>query len=144
MEELLAEIEKMFSSRQSVITLKKQFEERRWNGNESFRDYLHDKMILGYRIPLPEQEILEYAIDGILDIALRNQARMINFRDQESLLTAFESRDALKKCGLGLSRKDRRSEEEVVINQIMNIEINDSTDNQTTELNINSEIAVEK
>ncbi|KAI4480836.1 hypothetical protein M0804_009933 [Polistes exclamans] len=90
MEELLAAIEKMFSSRQSIITLKKQFEERRWDGNESFRDYLHDKMILGYRIPLPEPEILEYAIDGIPDITLRNQARMINFRDQESLLTAFE------------------------------------------------------
>ncbi|KAI4486095.1 hypothetical protein M0804_006584 [Polistes exclamans] len=226
MEELLAAIEKMFSSRQSIITLRKQFEERRWNGNEPFRDYLHDKMILGYRISLPEQEILEYAIDGIPDITLRNQARMINFRDQESLLTAFEGnthyilvldtlldsgspvsfiknglvmgpidfvseqgneyyginnsrlqvhgsirvslklddgeridvrllvvpdttmvnsvilgRDALKKCGLGLSRKDRRSEEEIVINQIMNIEINDSTDNQTTELDINPEIA---
>ncbi|XP_043496498.1 uncharacterized protein LOC122520506 [Polistes fuscatus] len=52
MEELLAAIGKMFSSRQSVITLRRQFEERRWNGNESFRDYLHDKMILGYRTQL--------------------------------------------------------------------------------------------
>ncbi|KAI4487107.1 hypothetical protein M0802_012021 [Mischocyttarus mexicanus] len=43
------------------------------------------------RILLLEQEIVEYAINGIPDVNLRNQARMNNFRDQESLLLAFEN-----------------------------------------------------
>lgn len=88
--ELLRELRRMFQFQQSKVTLRKKFEERSWNKAESIHEYVHDKIILGNKISIPDDEILEYVIEGIPDVQLRDQARIQLFNNVDALLQAFE------------------------------------------------------
>lgn len=89
-DELLEELKRMFQFRQSKVTLRKKFQERTWNKSESIHEYVHDKIILGNKILIPDDEILEYVIEGIPDIHLRDQVRIQSFHNIDALLQAFE------------------------------------------------------
>lgn len=80
----------MFDLRPGKLALRREFESRVWRGGEPFCDYYHDKMILANRIPIAEDEILDYLIEGVMDQRLQNQARMMNYRTGTELLKAFE------------------------------------------------------
>lgn len=88
--QLLQRMKIMFDQRPNKLSLRQDFEKRKWNTGELFGDYHHDKIILAYRVPVPEDEILDYVIDGISDPGLRNQARMLRRRSTDELLEAFE------------------------------------------------------
>lgn len=51
---------------------------------------LYEKVILGNRVPVADEELVDYIIDGIPDETLRNQARLQNFDSKSALLKAFE------------------------------------------------------
>lgn len=89
-EALLCELKTMFDHRPSRITLRKKFEERVWKKGETFSDYVHQKVILGNRVPVEEDEMAEYIIDGIPDRILRDQARVSGLKTKADLLEAFE------------------------------------------------------
>lgn len=86
--ELLDRMKVMFDLRPTKVTMSRNFERRTWQSKESFSDYFHDKIILDNRAHIDE-EMLEYIIDGIPDIRLRDQAWMQRFRAKSSLLKAF-------------------------------------------------------
>jgi len=88
--DILHELKVMYNHRPSKIDLRKQFEARTWQSGETFHDYYHEKILKANRVPIPEDEILDYVIDGISDLHLRNQARMQNFMSTKNLLRAFE------------------------------------------------------
>ncbi|XP_071564275.1 uncharacterized protein Tsp26a isoform X1 [Temnothorax nylanderi] len=90
---LLEELKKaMFSNRRSKIAVWKQFEGRTWRWGEAFSEYLHDKVILANHVPVPDDEIIDYVIDGIWDPELRYyQARIQRFASTTPLLDAFET-----------------------------------------------------
>ncbi|XP_076392691.1 uncharacterized protein LOC143265294 [Megachile rotundata] len=88
---LLKEMKSMFDHRPSKLFLRREFERRVWTAEENFSDYYyHDKIILGNRVPIPAEELVDYSIDGITDSRLQNQARMMRFRSTEESLEAFE------------------------------------------------------
>lgn len=87
-EALLCEIK--FDHRPSRIALRKKFEERMWKKGETFSDYVHQKFILDNRVPIEEEELVEYIIDGIPDRALRDQARLSGLDSRAALFEAFE------------------------------------------------------
>lgn len=58
--------------------------------NEPFCNYYHEKVILINRIPIADDELLDYLIEGITDVQLQNQARLIGFVSKTELLMAFE------------------------------------------------------
>ncbi|XP_077270869.1 uncharacterized protein LOC143902051 [Temnothorax americanus] len=89
--DILLEMRKMYDHRQSKLKLRKQFEERKWKQGEAFSAYYHEKIILANRVPVDEEEILEYVIEGISSLQLRNQAKLQQFASKDELLTAFES-----------------------------------------------------
>lgn len=89
-EALLCELKNMFNYRPSRMKLRKDFEEREWKKGETFSDYMHEKVILGNRIPIDEDEIAEYIIDGISDRMLRDQAHVSGLKTKAALLEAFE------------------------------------------------------
>lgn len=89
-DQLLAGLREMFSHRQSKVIARKQFEERTWKKGETFNDYFHEKAILANRVPVADDEILDYIIDGIPDPVLRDQARIQGFSTKASLLRAFQ------------------------------------------------------
>lgn len=87
---LLSEMQEMYDHRPSKILLRKQFEERVWQREETFHQYVHEKVILANRVPVNEDEIIDYLIDGIPAVNLRDQACMGRFATKASLLQAFE------------------------------------------------------
>jgi len=75
-DDLLANLKDMFARKINKVALRRRFEERVWNGEEIFRDYLHDKKILANRVPIERTELINYIIEGIPDPFLRDQARI--------------------------------------------------------------------
>ncbi|XP_076660686.1 uncharacterized protein LOC143364060 [Halictus rubicundus] len=87
---ILREMKMMFDHRPSKLTLRKEFESRVWTAGEPFSEYCHDKVILGNRVPIASDELIDYLIDGIADTRLRDHARISRFRTTADLLEAFE------------------------------------------------------
>ncbi|XP_043276015.1 uncharacterized protein [Venturia canescens] len=90
LDQFLQEMQTMFDHRPNKVALRRQFENRRWKNGETFNDYHHQKIILANRVGIAEDEIVDYIIDGIPDTRLQDQARMQQFGDKMSLLSAFE------------------------------------------------------
>ncbi|CAL1685182.1 unnamed protein product [Lasius platythorax] len=84
-------MKQMFDQRPNRLTLRKDFEKRTWQTSESFADYCHEKVILAGQVPIDEDEIIDYVIDGVPDPRLRDQARLHWFAEVSELLKAFEN-----------------------------------------------------
>ncbi|KMQ84249.1 hypothetical protein RF55_18112 [Lasius niger] len=89
-DELLVELKNMFFHKPSKVHSRRQFEQRTWRRDETFNKYLHQKVIMGNRIKIDEDEMTEYIIEGIPDPMLRDQARVERLRIRRALLKAFE------------------------------------------------------
>jgi len=50
-----------------------------------------EKIILANRVPVDEEEMTEYIIDGISNVQLRNQVRLQQFEIKTELLVVFEN-----------------------------------------------------
>lgn len=80
----------MFDHKPRKLVLRKRFEERDWKYSETFSEYVHEKVIMGNRVPVEDDEIVDYIIEGIPDQALRNQAKLQTFESVDVLRKAFE------------------------------------------------------
>lgn len=89
-DELLLELRNMFFHELGRVHMRKQFEQRVWQRDETFNEYLHQNVILGNRIKIEEDEMVEYIIEGIPNPVLRDQARVQRLRTRRELLEAFE------------------------------------------------------
>ncbi|GJQ79226.1 hypothetical protein Trydic_g5470 [Trypoxylus dichotomus] len=67
---LKSEMVKMFKSREDKITMMKNFKARRWKKSEKFATYFHEKVLLGNRIGLVEDDLINYIIDGMDKLCL--------------------------------------------------------------------------
>ena len=76
----------MFDHRQNRLDLRKKFESRIWKTSESFKDYFHEKIILANAASVDEEDIIDYIVDGIPDLSLRNQVRIQRFAESRDLL----------------------------------------------------------
>lgn len=90
MENLLLEFMATFDCRPTKLSLRKKFEKRLWKTSETFTEYFHDKFVLGNTLSIEEDEMIEYIIEGIPDVQIRNQAIIQRFRDKASFLKAFQ------------------------------------------------------
>lgn len=89
-DELLSELKIMFFHVSSKVHMRRQFEQNAWRRDETFSEYLHQKVIMGNRIEIDEGEMVEYIIEGIPDPILRDQVRVQRLRTRGALLEAFE------------------------------------------------------
>lgn len=62
-EQFLGEMRGMFLSHQGQTLLCRQFEPRIWRRSETFQEYVHQKVIIGNRVPVAEDEVLDYLIE---------------------------------------------------------------------------------
>lgn len=88
-DELLERMDAMFNQRMGRLERRRCFETRKWKKTETFREYCHDKLILGNRVPIEREEMVDYVIEGIPSEELRNQAQMHSFESVEALLKGF-------------------------------------------------------
>lgn len=77
-EDVLRELRKMFDLRPSKLQLRREFD-RKWKVSETFADYLHDKVTLGNLVPIAEDELVDYLVEGIPNANLQSQARIQRF-----------------------------------------------------------------
>ncbi|XP_018406547.1 PREDICTED: uncharacterized protein LOC108782710, partial [Cyphomyrmex costatus] len=87
--DLLSEMSRMFDSRPSRLTLRRDFEKRKWRSDETFTEYYHEKVVLANRVSVDEEELVDCLIDGVQDTRMRNQARMLRFTSAVDVLDAF-------------------------------------------------------
>lgn len=87
--ELIRRFKEIFTDRESKLTIRRRFESRKWQFGETFSEYYTDKLILGERAAVSEQEFVEYAVDGIPDRRIREMAIMNQFRSRADLLRAM-------------------------------------------------------
>lgn len=90
-EDLLREVKRMYGQRLDPLALRRELEARKWNAGEIFADYLHDKVTLANRIPVADNELIDYVIEGIPSQELRTQARVQQYETIDAMLTAFAS-----------------------------------------------------
>lgn len=109
-DDLLSEMREMYDHRPSKILLRKQFEERVWKMEETFHQYVHEKVIPANRVPVSEDEILDYIIDGIPVASLRDQARIGRFTSKASLLQAFEKVTLRDRVFVGDVKKQKQGD----------------------------------
>lgn len=77
---LKEELSKMFKSREDKISNMRRFEAKQWNKNEKFSSYFQEKVALGNRLDLAEEDLIRYIIDGFNNYGLQIQARMKEFK----------------------------------------------------------------
>jgi len=109
-DELLRELREMYNHRPSRVKLRKRFEERVWKSSETFHQYVHEKIILANQVPIPEDEVVEYLIDGIPQ-NLRDQARVGRITTKAALLEAFEKVTLRDKALSGSSGNTERRQQ---------------------------------
>jgi adenylate kinase family enzyme len=90
-EELLRELEPMYDQQADSMTLHEEFRARKWRKDETFSDYMHEKIVLGNRVPIAEKQLLGYIIDGILHWGLRSNVRVNGVSTKEELRARFEN-----------------------------------------------------
>lgn len=108
--QLLQEMKIAFDHRPSKLDRRKKFERRTWHSDESFNEYYNDKLILGNQVPVEEEDMLDYVIDGITDATLRNQARLQSFDSVSALLEAFKKIGIRNDTKIGSKRETHSGE----------------------------------
>jgi len=121
MDRLLEKMDAMFNQPTSRLERKRDFENRVWQRNETFSDYCHDKVIKGNKVPIAEEELVDYVIEGIPRKILRDQAKMQSFSAMQKLIKALrgiklEVPDAPqgRRDGLGLKNPKPRADSKIV------------------------------
>lgn len=89
-DELLNKMRTMFDRREKRLSLRKEFENRMWLQGETFCEYFHKKLILANKVPIDEEEIVDYIIEGIPVKTIKYQAMMQHFPNKEAMLKAME------------------------------------------------------
>lgn len=74
--ELLRLMEILYNIKESKLTLRKEFEHRMWLPRETFAEYFHNKIILANKVPISEEEIVDYIIEDIPAKSVKHQAMM--------------------------------------------------------------------
>ncbi|KAH0944330.1 hypothetical protein HN011_012245, partial [Eciton burchellii] len=90
-EELLKELEAMYDQRADSMILHEEFRAREWRKDETFSDYMHEKIVLGNRVPIEEKQLLGYIIDGIPHWGLRSNIRVSGVSTKEELRARLEN-----------------------------------------------------
>lgn len=110
-DQILNGLRKMYDNRPKRMALRRKFEAKEWKMTENFADY-HEKVILAKNIPIDEDEMVDYLIDGIPNERIRDMARVKEFACKEDMLRVFE-KFSLKSEGMNLGRRDSRYYEKI-------------------------------
>lgn len=108
--EQLVEMKNTFRYKVSKMVLRKEFKERIWKRGDLFSEYLHAKVILANKVPVEEEEIIDYIVEGIPDPILRDQARIQRLNSKASLLEAFEKVMLRPKSSLHVGLRKRNDD----------------------------------
>ena len=87
---LLMAFKEMYVKERNKVELRDRFQKRKWGVDENFRNYVHEKTILGNLVPVEQSELLDYIIEGIPDQWLRDNAKIKCFTSVDALVKAYD------------------------------------------------------
>ena len=88
--EIIRSLKVFFDRPINTFEIRKRLEKKTWSGLfETFADYCQAKKVLAQKLKMPDQELVDYIVEGILDPVLKNQARMSNFKTVTEIVQAF-------------------------------------------------------
>jgi hypothetical protein len=90
-EEQLKGLEAMFDRHIDSMVLYDKFRAHKWRKDESFSEYMHEKIILGNRVPIAEKEMLGFIIEGIPHWGLQTNIRVSGVSTKEELRARLEN-----------------------------------------------------
>lgn len=96
--ELKIDMKRMFASYESHISLMKKMENRRWKAGETFSNYFYDKVKLTNKLSLPEQDTVDYIIQGIDNYVLRPHALAAKYKTTAEVLESLKLMSEDKVC----------------------------------------------
>nr|XP_029732879.1 uncharacterized protein LOC115268848 [Aedes albopictus] len=88
-EETLENLRGMYGFTVNRVELRKCLEKIQWHGREPFVDYCQSKKLIALKLNIEENELVEYIVEGIADLTLKNQARIQNFKTVAEIIQAF-------------------------------------------------------
>ena len=100
MDVVLSGFKNMYVRPRNRVETRERFQKRKWSADESFREYVHDKTVLGNLVPVTKTELLDYIVEGIPDQWLRDNARIKCFDSVDSLIKAYDQVSLKNRRGL--------------------------------------------
>lgn len=70
----------LYDHRPTKLAMKRSFESRQWKFGENFAEYYNDKINLGNRVEVPEEELVEHLIEGIPEamcFKIKHESRLL-------------------------------------------------------------------
>ncbi|XP_078051294.1 uncharacterized protein LOC144477441 [Augochlora pura] len=89
-DQLLQELGDISADWPSRVAVRREFDRRTWKRGKTYAENFHQKVILGNRASIDDRDMVEYRLDGVPDVMLRNNARLQRFQTKEALLGAFK------------------------------------------------------
>ena len=86
---MLDEMFTLFGERESRLNIRRKFESRKWFFVEDYSSQFNNKVLLADRLGVPEDELIDYIIDGIMDDSLKTHANLRCFQEKSQLLMSF-------------------------------------------------------
>ncbi|XP_044315243.1 uncharacterized protein LOC123037646 [Drosophila rhopaloa] len=87
---ILAQLKIVFGTKDNVLEMRRKFENRKWQFGEKFAVYYFDKLTLAQDVAMTVHELVQYLIDGIQNVQLKNQAKLLRFAVPADVLEAFQ------------------------------------------------------
>ncbi|XP_041566066.1 uncharacterized protein LOC121467822 [Drosophila elegans] len=87
---ILAQLKIIFGTKDNVLEMRRKFENRQWQFGEKFAIYYIDKPTLAQDIAMTVHELVQYLIDGIQNVQLKNKAKLQRFAVPADVLEAFQ------------------------------------------------------
>ena len=76
-EDTLTDMGKIFDRRAYKMTFRKEFEAGTWKSIDNVMEYYRDKVIMANKVPITEDELIDYLIDEVSSIKLQNLLRYL-------------------------------------------------------------------
>lgn len=98
LEDLCESMKKMFDQKPRKLELRKQFEMRLWKNNETFKEYMYEKVIMGNRVSIGNDEVIDYIIEGISELYEKSGPNAEFQRSRRNFASVREGHTAPLRC----------------------------------------------
>ncbi|KAM8718259.1 hypothetical protein ACLKA7_000961 [Drosophila subpalustris] len=88
-DDIFAQMQIRFGAKGNFLELRHKLEKRKWQWDEMFASYYYDKLLLASKINVKDDELVQYILDGIPNVQLKNQAKLQRFSTPAAVLDAF-------------------------------------------------------
>lgn len=88
-DDIFSQMQIRFGTKGNLVELRQSLEKRKWLNDEVFASYFYDKQMLANKLNVTDDEMVQYILEGIPNVELRNQGKLQRFATPAAVLDAF-------------------------------------------------------